>query len=218
MMRRLLRNDSAATAVEYGLIAGLIAIGIVGSLVGTRTSVSNALGTTASQMGASTAATPAAKPPYTGPTFNTKFARAPFWAGKALASGPTIDKSNSSYSQVTATFTDGSQVFYTLYNDGHQQINARDGATLYSWAVVTTTSGALNYAEYDHYTSSAFTSSDVMLYGGNFDASGTPSSMTTVRCSGNQCSSAAGSPSSQFVNSYQNAIGDLALYNDILTR
>ena len=32
-LSRLVRNDSGATAIEYGLIAGLIAVAVVGILV-----------------------------------------------------------------------------------------------------------------------------------------------------------------------------------------
>ncbi len=39
---KVLRSESGATAIEYGLIAGLIALGIVGALVGTRGSMQTA--------------------------------------------------------------------------------------------------------------------------------------------------------------------------------
>ncbi len=47
-------DDRGATAIEYGLIAGLIALGIVGTLVGTRGSLNSAYGTVSSQLGSST--------------------------------------------------------------------------------------------------------------------------------------------------------------------
>lgn len=216
-MRRMRRDESGATAVEYGLIAGLIAIGIVGSLVTTRGSLNSVFSTAGAQMASSTSTAAVTKPPYTGPTFNPALARAPFWSAKTLSSGPTIDKSNSGYSQVTAKFTDGSQVYYTKYNDGRQQITVYDGSTLYAWAITTTAAGVMNYSEYDHYTSSAFTNMDVYYYGGNYNAAGTPTTMTTVHCNGG-CTSSSGSPSDQFVTSYQNAFGDIAVYDDILTR
>lgn len=33
VMKKFGRNDSGATAIEYGLIAGLIAVGLIGALV-----------------------------------------------------------------------------------------------------------------------------------------------------------------------------------------
>lgn len=44
---RIRRDERGATAVEYGLIAGLIALGLLGSLVGTRGSLSSVFGTAA---------------------------------------------------------------------------------------------------------------------------------------------------------------------------
>ncbi len=208
------RDERGATAVEYGLIAGLIAIGIVGSLVSTRTSLNSVFGNAATKMGSATTTT---KPPYTGPTFNPMFARSPFWSGKTLSSGPTIDRSSTSYSQVSATFTDGTQVYYTQYADGRQTINVRDGSTLYMWSVGTDASGKMNDAQLYHYTDASFTHTDVYYYSGNYDSNGTPTSMTTVRCSGS-CTSSSGSPSAQYIQSYQNGVGDLAVYNNILTR
>lgn len=38
-LRRLLRSDRGATAVEYGLVVGLIALGLVGALSTTKTSL-----------------------------------------------------------------------------------------------------------------------------------------------------------------------------------
>ncbi len=39
--RRFLRDDSGATAVEYGLLVGLIAVAIMGGLVAVGSSINN---------------------------------------------------------------------------------------------------------------------------------------------------------------------------------
>ncbi len=58
-MPKYLKNESGATAVEYGLIAGLIALGIVGSLVSTRASLNGAFGAISSGLpGAASTAAP----------------------------------------------------------------------------------------------------------------------------------------------------------------
>ncbi len=66
-LRCLGRNDRGATAVEYGLIAGLIAVGIVGALVGTRGSLNADYNCVATALGGGTTCTvtPAAPPPTT---------------------------------------------------------------------------------------------------------------------------------------------------------
>jgi pilus assembly protein Flp/PilA len=64
-MRRLRREERGATALEYGLIAGLIALGIVGGLVMTRNSLNsdyNCVATALGTQGSCTTA-PAAPPP-----------------------------------------------------------------------------------------------------------------------------------------------------------
>lgn len=50
---RLRSHERGATAVEYGLIAGLIALGIVGGLMGTRTSLNQDYGCIATSLGSS---------------------------------------------------------------------------------------------------------------------------------------------------------------------
>ncbi len=50
------RNDSGATAIEYAILAGLIGLGIVGSLVTTRGSLSSTYGTASTQMSSATPA------------------------------------------------------------------------------------------------------------------------------------------------------------------
>ena len=41
IFKKLLKDESGATAIEYGLIAGIVAVGLVGALGGLRTSLEN---------------------------------------------------------------------------------------------------------------------------------------------------------------------------------
>ena len=50
MIRRFLRDDTAATAVEYGLLVGLIAVAIMGGLVAVATSINQTFTTVETEM------------------------------------------------------------------------------------------------------------------------------------------------------------------------
>lgn len=47
---RLIKDESGATAIEYGLIAGLIAVVIIGALVSLGTNISNKFNAIATNM------------------------------------------------------------------------------------------------------------------------------------------------------------------------
>ena len=50
MIRRFLRDDTCATAVEYGLLVGLIAVAIMGGLVAVATSINQTFTTVETEM------------------------------------------------------------------------------------------------------------------------------------------------------------------------
>jgi pilus assembly protein Flp/PilA len=50
ILRRFLHEDEAATAIEYGLIAGLVAVVIIGALTLTGTSLQSVFNTVATQL------------------------------------------------------------------------------------------------------------------------------------------------------------------------
>ncbi len=100
--------ESGATAIEYGLIAGLIALGIVGSLVGTRGSLNSVYGAASSGLGQSTT------PDTPGLNFNPANSRTSYWAGKTVKSGPTYSSNANSEFWLT-TFTDGSTASIQKY-------------------------------------------------------------------------------------------------------
>lgn len=63
---RSVQSDSGATAIEYAIIAALIGIGLIASLVGTKSSISSVFGVASSQMdsaNSSSGSAPAPLPP-----------------------------------------------------------------------------------------------------------------------------------------------------------
>lgn len=54
LIHRIARDKSGATAIEYGLIAGLIAVGIMISVVGMASEVGNTYAKTGSAMATAT--------------------------------------------------------------------------------------------------------------------------------------------------------------------
>jgi pilus assembly protein Flp/PilA len=95
---RFLSDHRGATAIEYGLIAGLIAIGIVGSLVATKGSLNSVFSLTAANMGSSTSGV--------SPENATRFA---YWSNRAVQSSSTTK----STSRITTnlTYKDGTTVY-----------------------------------------------------------------------------------------------------------
>lgn len=104
MLKRFSRADEAATAVEYGLIAGIIALGLVGSLATTKGSLNAVFGAVSSQIGSSQAGSGSS-----GPTSTS--ARAPFWQAKTQ-SGSALVATQGGWKQTVTNYTDGTQVAY----------------------------------------------------------------------------------------------------------
>lgn len=97
--KHLLRiDDSGATAVEYGLIVGMIAVGLVGTLATTRNSLSSSFNTDATAMASATTSTVTV--PY-----NSR------WSTKTLTSKST--GTDASGAPVTVfNYSDGTHVRY----------------------------------------------------------------------------------------------------------
>ncbi len=102
-IRKLRNHQSGATAIEYGLIAGLIALGIVGSLVGTKGSLNGIFNATSSGMAQATASHP--KPPAS--------THASYWAAKTLVSmvPSNVSSTGGTYKY---TYSDNTIVTYTV--------------------------------------------------------------------------------------------------------
>lgn len=106
-LRRLARHNRGATAIEYAVIAGLIGLGLVGSLVATRGSLSSVFGTASSQMSSGVSGSGSAS----GATGSAS------WSTKTIASRTVSPYNNGQATQYKYTFTDGSLVTYTVTND-----------------------------------------------------------------------------------------------------
>ncbi len=102
---RLRRDQRGATAIEYGLIAGLIALGIVGALVDTRGSLNGAFNGVAGGLGSGAGA---AAPAVTPLKAVASSSRSSYWAKKTLASAPTT-VTNGAVVTKTFSFTDGTK-------------------------------------------------------------------------------------------------------------
>lgn len=102
----LSRHDRGATAIEYALIAGLIGLGLVGSLSTTKAGLNFVFGTASSSLGTSDSATVP-----TGPTSTS--ARAPYWSAKSLAKASTVSQSGK-LKQTYYNYTDGTQVSFIV--------------------------------------------------------------------------------------------------------
>lgn len=141
-MRRLtkiLRDDRGANAIEYALIAALIGIGLIGSLVGTRTSLSSIFGSLSTTMGSASpgGGQPAAaqpNPAFAGKTLSTRTATVRPWGA----------------TQYSYTYADGSTATYytaSAYNGSYYRSNLSmtDAATglkyTYTPSEVDTTTG-----------------------------------------------------------------------------
>lgn len=133
--RRLRRDERGANAIEYGLIAGLIGIGIIGSLVTTRTSLNSIFGVASGQMGSANAGASS------GPDLG---ARAPYWQAKSLVS--TVNGSNGNGPTTTYTYSDGSWSQVTKYTSGmyNQMVESWDPTTARHTYYQVDASGVMN--------------------------------------------------------------------------
>ena len=102
-LRSVRGSDRGATAIEYAIIAGLIGLGLVGSLVTTRGSLSGIFGTASGQMASGTSSAlhpPVAASPNAGA-----------WNAKTVTSQTSsgVSATGGTYS---FTYSDGGTVFY----------------------------------------------------------------------------------------------------------
>ena len=117
----LRRHQRGATAIEYAIIAGLIGLGLVGSLVTTRGSLSAVFGTASSQMASGTSGGAGSAP-----TIGIAA-----WSNKTLVGPPTKTVFDANMTYWTFDYTDGSQaVFYRGGGGGTQNVmNLTDKVT-----------------------------------------------------------------------------------------
>lgn len=121
-MLSLRQSDRGATAIEYAIIAGLIGLGLVGSLVTTRGSLSAVFGTAGSQMSSATVdgspASGATNPGFGSLTGTSNSARAGYWQAKTLAAAPTktVEGPKTTWSYA---FTDGTTAQFSKGEGGN---------------------------------------------------------------------------------------------------
>ena len=138
-IRRIASARKGATAIEYAIIAGLIGLGIVGSLFSTRTSLS----TTFSGVGGKIDTATQPDPVYS-------FVN---WGGKTLVGSPT--KSYYAPTQYTTwvfRFTDGSRIDVVKQGNGNlKDVTLYDSLTLNSERIIYNNFGTPNYYEDQYY-------------------------------------------------------------------
>jgi Flp pilus assembly pilin Flp len=180
----LRRSDAGATAIEYAIIGALIGIGLIGSLVTTKTSLSAIFGMAATQMASGGSTAPA------GPAFNMNNARAGYWQAKGLLAGQPTYGQNASYEAWTYKYQDGSSVYITKYKNAPLvSMNAQDASTLYV-AQLSYYNGVISSAYENRYSDPSFAVSaqKYITLSDAFDANGVPTSQQECTPVNGSCS------------------------------
>lgn len=179
-LRRIRRDERGANAIEYALIAGLIGIGLIGSLVTTRGSLSAIFGVASSKMASSDAGTGSSG----GGTGGSTAQANPAFANKTLTNRTSVGRVWGA-TQYDYTYSDGSTATYytaSAYRGSYYNANATmtDAATgksyTYLFPQTDTVSGQAispNLSVVDYYpsgnqktyTSYSFNNDGVSLYG-----------------------------------------------------
>ena len=166
----LRRSERGATAIEYAIIAGLIGLGLVGSLVTTRGSLSAVFGTAASRMGStsSDAATAPVSP------------RASYWQSKTLVSAVKETSTSTVY-----TYSDGAVARFVTGAGGlgDTQIQTRDPVAKMANRFALDASGAPTYYQSTRYSDSSLQTAVNARYSPVFSVnsfSGNPPTPTSV--------------------------------------
>lgn len=131
--RAIRRDERGATAIEYAVIAALIGIGIIGSLVTTRTSLNSIFGVASSQMGsvnggASSGNRVTSQRAVAAASTSSRY---PFWSAKTLQS--KVVTNPSATTQLTQfTYTDGTIGSYLTTFDSAGNL-VSETVTTYPW-------------------------------------------------------------------------------------
>jgi pilus assembly protein Flp/PilA len=132
-LKRILKDDRGANAIEYAVIAALIGVGLIGSLTATRGSLSAIFGVASSKMANSDAGT-GSSGGTTAPTSN------PLFASKTLSSRTPSTRVWGA-NQYDYTYSDGSTATYmtgAAYRGSYYRSNLqmKDAATGLSYSYV----------------------------------------------------------------------------------
>lgn len=131
----LLRSaQQGGVSIEYGLLGAVIALGLVASLVSTRSTLNSTLNTISSQVGSATSSQSAA--PVVTPTI-TPFP-SQFWGSKALST--TTKSWNGNSYNYTFTYADGSQA---------QFVKLSGQTSAYQLAITDRTNSQIRYEYFD---------------------------------------------------------------------
>ena len=198
------RNDRGATAIEYAVIAGIIGLGLVGSLVATRGSLSAVFGTASSQMGSSSASGGSSpSSPAGAMTYD--------WAAKTLAQ-PASVTDNGGVRTTNFVYTDGVTVKLNV-GSGFSQIQITDPSIQRIYLTSQDGSGNLNGVEVTQLNSSM---SQFVRTETSYSLSGTPPTPTSVTTrlysGGFETSSTTAAPSADFLSYARNGAGDYAYF------
>lgn len=174
--RSLRQSVQGGAAIEYALIASVIALGIIGSLITTKGSVNGVFGKIAGQVGSAM-------------TTGQPSAMATYWANKGLVNTQKTLVTNqygSSYDYVF-TFADGSRVTASTQQSQPSnywgiQFSASDAAMNQSRYEYYDHSGNLNYFQISNRYAGSTTNSDItQMYTGDYQPiTGDPPQGTTV--------------------------------------
>ena len=217
----LRRDQRGATAIEYAIIAGLIGLGIVGSLVTTRGSLTGVFGTASSQMASGTAEAPVLK-------LNAGLPRASYWSAKTLADTPiqrTEQNSLGVYKTYQANFTDGSTIYlYYNINGKNYNLTTLDGATNSRVSIQADTSGFPGITTELFYSGAvgstqiakSYHGDNSMIYADDGYDKGYPLKQTTYtyNSDGSVASQTNGAITAEFKSAIQAALQDAVLFKD----
>lgn len=209
-------DERGATAIEYALIAGVVALGLLGTLVTTKTSLNRVFGQVSS--GVSTPSGTAALPSSTS-------ARAPYWQAKTLSGTPTVttglDGSNP-YTYTTYNFTDGSRAIYYLEpasNPYPVRIIIRDTTAKMEEDYYTDNSGTPQSAEFSTYYDTGLTQLQTLVDSstGTTWSNGQPASVNygNRNADGTSSGSGTGAPTGAQMTTIAVMAADLQYFKDI---
>ncbi len=211
-MIRISRSNAGATAIEYGLLAGLIALGVVASLMGTKTSLNAVFSTTSTQLGSVTSQASSTTPQPLPPSA---------WSGKTLTSSSRVANASSGFNY-TYKYSDGSIAYLNTYPNAtasNFQLSLWDPSLNQSKMASTNKNGDLTSIQILQYDSSGnVTMNSIVTNPGQNPIGLNPlsgSTMTTTYYTNNNPTSSNSTPAQSLVNFSTAAPSDLAYYKSI---
>lgn len=196
MLRHFRNTDSGAAAIEYALLAGLLALGITGSLIATKSSLNRTYSAVSQGIDGGGSGSGGAAAPMTMPT--SSIAKSTFWSSRTLASGYPTTTNTASGPKTTYLFTDGFSADFTPRTDGSFSLNYFDPTSFTKYVSYIMSNGSTYYASYTYTdaTMSALLSSRTQS-NSTRGAAGNPDNISTMQVSTYNASGATTSSSVQ---------------------